>query len=127
MPQSQSLICATAIYAPLGLKDRLFHVWRRDGKHWATVELKITGGRAQGYRTHSRIHGFGLRANGKYTCTVQTLTGQVLGTRAMHIGNGPKHQSGGFPLNVLEPLYTQIVKRISSSAELLNSFLKSHL
>jgi hypothetical protein len=82
-----SLICATAIYAPLGLKDQLFHVWRKDGKHWATVELKIIGGRAQGYRTRSRIEHLGLSPNGKYTCTVETLTGQILGTRAVRIGN----------------------------------------
>ena len=80
------LICATAIYAPLGLKDRLFHVWRRDGKHYATVELKIVGGREQGYRTRSRIGDLGLHPDGKYTCTVETLTGQVLGTRAVRIG-----------------------------------------
>ncbi len=80
------LYCATAIYSPLGLKDRLFHVWRKDGRPLATVELKIVGGRRQGYRTRSRISHFGRQPDGEYSCTVQTQTGQVLGTRSVLIG-----------------------------------------
>lgn len=80
------LFCATAIYSPLGLKDRLFHVWRKNGRQRATVELKIVGGRGKGYRTRSRISHFGRNPQGVYSCTVRTQTGQVLGTRSVRIG-----------------------------------------
>jgi hypothetical protein len=120
----ENLICATAIFAPLGLKDRLFHVWRKNGKHWATVELKITGGRAQGYRTHSRISGFGLDPNGKYTCTVQTLTGQMLGTRVVHIGGVRAYKSVRFPLTDIESLYIKLEKWFSSSIERVQTYFR---
>jgi hypothetical protein len=84
----ERLFCATAIWSPLGLKDRLFHVWTRDGRPRARVELDIRGGRPGGYRTFSRIAGFGRHASGSYRCSVQTLSGQALGSRKVRI-DGP--------------------------------------
>lgn len=80
------LYCATAIYSPLGVKDRLFHVWTRDGEQRARVELDIRGGRPGGYRTFSRIGPFGKHATGVYRCRVETLAGQVLGSARVRIG-----------------------------------------
>jgi hypothetical protein len=79
------LICATAIESPLGLHDRLFHVWRKDGVLRARVALDIVGGRKQGFRTQSRIRGFGRDPAGTYRCTVETATGQVLGSRSVDV------------------------------------------
>jgi hypothetical protein len=76
------LHCATAIASPLGLHDKLFHVWKKDGKERARIPLKIVGGRKQGWRTHSRIT---PGIDGKYTCTVETASGQVLGSRSVKI------------------------------------------
>jgi hypothetical protein len=76
------LHCATAIASPLGLHDKLFHVWRKNGKQHARIALKIVGGRKQGWRTHSRIAPGDV---GKYTCTVETASGQVLGARSVKI------------------------------------------
>jgi hypothetical protein len=81
----ERLFCATAIWSPLGVKDRLFHVWTRDGRPRAKVELDIRGGRPGGYRTFSRIAGFGRHATGSYRCSVQTQSGQVLGSRRVRI------------------------------------------
>jgi hypothetical protein len=78
------LFCATAIASPLGLHDRLFHVWTKNGKQRARIELEIVGGRGQGYRTNSRIS-VGHSGRGKYTCSVQTASGQVLGSRSIKI------------------------------------------
>lgn len=78
------LVCATAIASPLGLRDRLFHVWRKDGKPRARIELKIVGGRTQGFRTNSRIQ-VGHPARGRYSCTVETASGQVLGSRSVKV------------------------------------------
>ncbi|MDH5674270.1 MAG: DUF2914 domain-containing protein [Myxococcales bacterium] len=85
----ERLICATAIASPLGLKDRLFHVWRKDGELRARIELEIVGGRKQGYRTQSRLTRFSGNATGLYSCTVETLTGQVLGTRHVRVSPEP--------------------------------------
>lgn len=79
------LICATAIYSPFGLHDRLFHVWEKNGVQRARVELEIVGGRTGGYRTQSRIGHFGKNPAGTYRCTVETATGQVLGSRSVRI------------------------------------------
>jgi hypothetical protein len=81
----ERLICATAIWSPLGVKDRLFHVWTRDGRPRARVELDIRGGRAGGFRTFSRVAGLGRNPAGVYRCSVQTLSGQVLGSRSVRI------------------------------------------
>jgi hypothetical protein len=79
------LFCASAIASPLGVKDRLFHVWRHDGAVCARIELQIRGGRSAGFRTYSRIEPFGRRSSNVYSCTVETLSGQVLGSRTLRI------------------------------------------
>jgi hypothetical protein len=81
----ERLVCATAIWSPLGVKDRLFHVWTRDGKPRARVELDIRGGRSGGYRTFSRVAGLGRNPAGVYRCSVQTQSGQVLGSRSVRV------------------------------------------
>ena len=79
------LFCATAIWSPIGVKDRLFHVWRYDGAVRARVELDIRGGRGGGYRTYSRV-GLGAHASGTYRCSVETQSGQVLGGKSVRVG-----------------------------------------
>ena len=81
------LICATAIASPVGVRDRLFHVWSVNGQRLAQIELDIRGGRAEGYRTRSRFAPPGAHATGKYSCQVETATGQFLGRRSIAIGS----------------------------------------
>jgi len=83
----QRLICATAIASPSGLHDRLFHVWRKDGVQRARMELDIIGGRQEGYRTMSWLQDLGAHPAGRYSCSVVTAAGQVLGTRHIRIGS----------------------------------------
>jgi hypothetical protein len=72
----KQLVCFTAIAAPRGLRDRLRHVWRQDGRARGDVPLEIRGGRAQGFRTWSTHHGI---TPGRWSCTVETESGQLLG------------------------------------------------
>jgi hypothetical protein len=84
------LVCHSAVKAPLGLKDKLVHTWRRSqgpqdddakSERLDDVNLDVSGGgREAGFRTWSkkRPPPNGWRP-GKYTCRVQTATGQVLG------------------------------------------------
>jgi hypothetical protein len=83
-PVPARLFCATAITAPLGVRDRLFHVWTRNGKLRVRVELEIRGGRGAGFRTFSRITP-GRNGSGRYRCSVETASGQVLGSKALQL------------------------------------------
>ena len=81
----ERLICATAIASPLGLEDRLQHVWHKDGREIARLDLEIVGGRKLGYRTRSWLSQFDTNPAGKYQCSVVTASGQLLGTRSAWI------------------------------------------
>ncbi len=72
-----TLACHSAVRAPLGLKDRLVHVWRRDGVEVAHIPLTVAGGaRPEGFRTWSRLQ---RPSPGRWTCSVETALGQVVG------------------------------------------------
>ncbi len=79
------LVCATAIFAPLGVRDRLVHVWRKDGEVMDRIELEIRGGREDGFRTYSIKRNFGAEPNGRWSCAVETVSGQFLGQRVIDI------------------------------------------
>ena len=79
------LVCATAIASPLGVRDRLFHVWHKEGQLRARIELEVRGGRTDGYRTASRIP-LGPKEAGRFKCSVVTTSGQVLGGRTIQLG-----------------------------------------
>jgi hypothetical protein len=66
------------------VRDRLFHVWTRDGKPRVRVELSFRGGREAGFRTFSRITP-GRHGAGRYTCRVETESGQVLGGKTLRL------------------------------------------
>jgi hypothetical protein len=80
------LYCATAIASPVGVRDRLFHVWTHDGAPLARIELDVRGGRGAGFRTFSRVKLREGRARGDYRCSVETAAGQVLGERVARVG-----------------------------------------
>ncbi|MBX7078095.1 MAG: DUF2914 domain-containing protein [Nannocystaceae bacterium] len=79
------LVCATAIFAPLGVRERLLHVWRKDGHVVDRIELEIRGGREQGFRTYSVKRNFGEDPRGEWSCAVETAWGQFLGERRVVI------------------------------------------
>jgi len=79
----EQLVCFTAIAAPRGLRDRLHHVWRQNGVRRGDVMLEIRGGRPQGFRTWSTCRGI---TSGKWTCTVETESGQRLGRVTARVG-----------------------------------------
>jgi hypothetical protein len=86
-PQApERLVCLTAIAAPRGLKDKLRHVWRHEGTARAEAQLEIRGGRAQGFRAWSYKRN---PAPGRWSCTVETESGQMLGRVTVTVGNAP--------------------------------------
>lgn len=82
------IVCATAIFAPLGVKDRLYHVWRHEGDVVDRIPLEIRGGREGGFRTYSIKRNFGDSPAGSWSCSVETEMGQLLGSRELEIGEG---------------------------------------
>lgn len=81
-----ALICATSIWAPLGVRERLYHVWRQNGVVRDRIALDVRGGREAGFRTWSRKRNFGRHPDGTWTCSVETSMGQSLGSVAVDIG-----------------------------------------
>lgn len=79
------IYCWTAIAAPRGLKDELFHVWRKDGVVVDRVKLKVSGGRESGFRTWSRKTRFTKEPYGTWSCSVETAAGQLLGRRSIKV------------------------------------------
>ncbi len=81
-----SMVCATAIYAPFGVRDELQHVWRKDGVIVDRIGLDIRGGREGGFRTWSIKHNFGDEPNGEWSCAIETEMGQFLGEKRVVVG-----------------------------------------
>jgi len=74
------LVCFTAVSAPVGLTELIYHVWRKDGVPFARIALSpIKGGRPGGYRTYSRRSDLGSDPVGKWTVDVLTAQGQLIG------------------------------------------------
>lgn len=73
------LVAFTAVHAPLGLRERVFHVWRHQGREVDRIELEIRGGREQGYRAWSHKANFPDDASGRWQVQVMTETGQMVG------------------------------------------------
>lgn len=70
----------TAVHAPAGLRDKIEHVWWKNGRVIARVRLSpVEGGRAQGFRTWSRKSDLGTPLDGDYAVDVQTASGQLIG------------------------------------------------
>jgi len=73
-------LCAfTAIHAPRGLSEQVFHRWLFRGREVMRVPLQIAGGREQGYRAWSCKQGFPEDASGRWSVQVVTDARQMIG------------------------------------------------
>jgi len=52
------LYAYTAINAPRGLDERIYHVWRHQGREVDRIALDIHGGRKEGYRAWTHKQGW---------------------------------------------------------------------
>jgi hypothetical protein len=77
--RSQGLFAYTAISAPRGLNERIYHVWRRDGGEVERIALNIHGGRKEGYRAWTHKQNFPADAVGNWQVQVLTEAGQMIG------------------------------------------------
>jgi hypothetical protein len=77
--RSNGLYVYTAIRAPRGLSETIYHAWHHNGAEMDTVELAINGGREQGYRAWSHKQNFPEDPSGEWRVDIMTDGGQRLG------------------------------------------------
>ena len=90
--RSSGLYAYTAINAPRGLDERIYHVWQFNGKEVDRVALDIHGGRKEGYRAWSHKQNFPGDPAGSWQVRVLTEDGQVIGVLRFEIvGSGAQN------------------------------------
>ncbi len=77
--RSNGLYAYTAINAPRGLDERIYHVWQKDGQEVDRIALDIHGGRKEGYRAWTHKQNFPPNPVGKWQVRVLTEDGQMIG------------------------------------------------
>ncbi|HEY7883617.1 MAG TPA: DUF5924 family protein [Cellvibrionaceae bacterium] len=73
------LFAYSAIRAPRGLNERIYHVWRLDGELVDKIALDIQGGRDEGYRAWTHKQHFPENALGRWQVQVVTEANQMIG------------------------------------------------
>ena len=73
------LYAYTAINAPRGLNERIYHVWRHNGQEIDRIAVDIHGGRKKGYRAWTYKQNFPAHAVGRWQVQVLTEAGQMIG------------------------------------------------
>jgi hypothetical protein len=77
--RSSGIFAYTAINAPRGLDERIYHVWRFNGQEVDRIALDIHGGRKEGYRAWTRKQNFPGNPVGNWQVQVLTEDGQMIG------------------------------------------------
>ncbi|MCE3252814.1 MAG: hypothetical protein K0Q67_1834, partial [Cellvibrio sp.] len=75
----RGLYAYTAIHAPRGLNERIYHEWRLNGQVVDRVALDINGGREAGYRAWSHKVNFPEQSLGRWQIHVVTEANQLIG------------------------------------------------
>jgi hypothetical protein len=84
------LAAFTAIAAPAGLREPIYHVWRKDGAIVARVPLALMGvEHAGGFRTYSRKTDLGVNPAGSWTVDVLTTYDQLIGRLRLTVTPSP--------------------------------------
>ena len=77
--RSTGLYAYTAINAPRGLDERIYHVWEHNGQELERIALDIHGGREKGYRAWTHKQNFPQDVEGDWQIQVLTDAGQLIG------------------------------------------------
>ncbi|WP_021029131.1 DUF5924 family protein [Litchfieldella anticariensis] len=73
------LYAYTAIRAPRGLDEKIYHEWRHEGELVDRIPLVIHGGREEGYRAWTHKQNFPEAPGGRWRIDVMTASGQRIG------------------------------------------------
>lgn len=85
----QGLYSFTAVKAPRGLYEKVYHVWLHNGKEVDRIVLNITGGREEGYRAWSHKQNFPEHAQGQWQVKVVTASEQLIGLTRFSVTAAP--------------------------------------
>lgn len=91
--QDNGLYVYTAIRAPRGLSETVYHAWHHNGMPMDVVELSINGGREQGYRAWSHKQNFPADPSGNWRIDIMTDGGQRLGLLRFTVSDNPNKAS----------------------------------
>lgn len=75
----KGLYAYTAIHAPRGLNERIYHQWRLNGQVVDKIALDIHGGREEGYRAWTHKMNFPANSVGNWQIQVLTEANQMVG------------------------------------------------
>jgi hypothetical protein len=88
----------SAIYAPLGLRDRVRHRWFAAGRElYTSPPYTVTGGRETGYRLWTYVTVRGLAPGSWLRLDVETEAGQLIGRAWLPVVRTPATTAGGLP------------------------------
>lgn len=85
---SAGLMAFTAVRAPLGLNERIYHEWYHNGELIDRIALEINGGREGGYRSWSRKEMFPSNPVGRWDVRIMTQGRQMIGQRTFVVTTG---------------------------------------
>ncbi|WP_249977689.1 DUF5924 family protein [Vreelandella olivaria] len=88
--RANGLYVYTAIRAPRGLSETVYHAWHYNGTPMDTVELTINGGREQGYRAWSYKQNFPANPAGDWRIDIMTDSGQRVGLIRFTVSDDPQ-------------------------------------
>jgi len=77
--RNSGIYAYTAINAPRGLDERIYHVWEHNGQELERIALDIHGGREKGYRAWTHKKNFPQDGEGDRQIQVLTDAGQMIG------------------------------------------------
>lgn len=81
----QGLYSWTAVKAPRGLNEKIFHVWLLNNQEVDRITLDISGGREQGYRAWTHKVNFPSNAVGQWQVKVVTESEQLIGLAKFNV------------------------------------------
>lgn len=91
------LYAYTAIHAPRGLNERIFHEWRLNGMVVDRIALDINGGRDAGYRAWTHKMKFPPYPTGRWQIRVLTEADQVIGVLRFEVVEELSHDRTATP------------------------------
>jgi hypothetical protein len=86
--RAEGLYAYTAISAPRGLAERIYHVWRHNGREVDRIALDIHGGRKAGYRAWTHKRNFPPQPVGDWQVRVITENDQLIGVLRFRVVDG---------------------------------------
>lgn len=91
--RENGLYVYSAIRAPRGLSETIYHAWRHNGEPLDIVTLDINGGREQGYRAWTHKLNFPDDPTGDWRVDIMTDSGQRLGLIRFTVSEDPQKAS----------------------------------